>query len=151
MILFTTHLEVQSPVRCGDCFGPVPLYALPPTYNDEEHYGVVKWAADYQACDRLQMGCATGERFGLREMSHFGSSLSRRGREVCRVIERKTGTPTYYHLFRWKGRGLAAERRRACPGCGGAWLLPARRHERFDFRCEACRLLSNIAFSLPGR
>jgi predicted nucleic acid-binding Zn ribbon protein len=151
LVLFTTYLDAAPPVRCGACFGAVPLYRIPPTYNGDEYHDLLRWEADYQACDRLQMGCQTGERFGLREMSRLDSSLIRRGRAVCRTIEEKTGVPTYYHLFRWTGRSLAAERRRTCPGCGGAWLMSERWHDRFDFRCDPCRLLSNVAHSLAGR
>ena len=35
LILYTTHVSMESPVRCGDCFGPVPLYSLPSTWDGE--------------------------------------------------------------------------------------------------------------------
>ncbi|MBC8135173.1 MAG: DUF2310 family Zn-ribbon-containing protein [Fibrella sp.] len=92
------------------------------------------------------MGCKTGERFGLGEMSSPDSSLTKRGRELCEQITHRTNTPTYY-LFRHHGRSQKRERERRCPICNGDWLLPEPLFERFDFRCDDCRLLSNIALT----
>lgn len=144
-ILFTNYLTLESPLRCGDCFNPVPLYRIPPTYDESEYYDIKAWETDYQACDTLQMNCKTGERFGIREMSEADSSLRRRGRELCADIERGTGKPVYYYLFRYVSRTtLEKERARQCPVCGGAWLLEEPWH-LFNFRCEACRLVSTLS------
>ena len=148
LILYTNYRMVGSPLQCGDCFEMVPLYRIPPTYDDSEYYNVKSWETDYQACDALQMGCKTGERFGLREMASPDSSLTKRGRELCEQINQSTGVPTYYYLFRYHGRSLAKERGRRCPLCGGEWLLAEPLFDRFDFRCDTCRLLSTIALSL---
>lgn len=103
-ILFTDYLTLEAPLRCGSCFDPVPLYRIPPTYDDSEFYNVKAWESDYQACDTLQMNCKTGERFGIREMSEVNSSLSRHGRGLCADIEKGTGKPVYYYLFRYVRR-----------------------------------------------
>ncbi len=97
LILYSNYAALESCLRCGACFGPLPLYEVPPARDmmGELHDKIMGWQSDYQACDTLQMGCATGERFGLREMSHHESSLSKRGRELCRRIEAGTGVPTY--------------------------------------------------------
>ena len=55
---------------------------------------------------------------------------------------------TFYFLSKGRGRSRAAEQARLCPGCGGDWLLEEPRHDCFDFRCESCRLLSNIAWTV---
>ncbi len=88
------------------------------------------------------------ERFGLRELSNAGSSLSRRGRAACARIAKVTGTPTYYYLMRSGGRSLAREHERRCPGCNGRWRLEEPWHRLFDFRCDRCRLVSNIAWEV---
>jgi predicted nucleic acid-binding Zn ribbon protein len=62
LAFFTHYLSSVSPVRCLDCFGIVPLYRLPPVH-DHEHLVLLQWAADYRACDTLQMHCTTDERF----------------------------------------------------------------------------------------
>lgn len=148
-ILFTTFLSNESPLHCGDCFGVVPLYSLCKNRaaNSKAIDGVRSWQVDYQACDTLQMGCSTGEKFGIREMSQFDSSLSKRGRKICEAIEKATQTPTFYYLFRYHGRSEKRERERKCPSCGGDWRLAETLHDKFDFKCEDCRLLSNLAFS----
>ncbi|WP_157778689.1 DUF2310 family Zn-ribbon-containing protein [Massilia violaceinigra] len=45
-------------------------------------------------------------------------------------------------------RRAAQEARRRCPGCDASWHSPATPHGMFDFRCDRCRLLSNLAFNL---
>jgi predicted nucleic acid-binding Zn ribbon protein len=60
-LLYTYYVALDSPLRCGDCFDPVPLYRIPPTYEDE-YYNVISWQSDYQSCDSLQMNCRTLER-----------------------------------------------------------------------------------------
>lgn len=147
LILYTNYRMIGSPLQCGDCFESIPLYQIPPTYDDSEYYNLKSWETDYQACDTLQMGCETGERFALREMSSPISSLTKRGRELCEQITQSTNTPTYYYLFRYHGRSLAKERERRCPACNGEWLLPEPLFDRFDFRCDNCRLLSTIALN----
>jgi predicted nucleic acid-binding Zn ribbon protein len=147
LILFTNYLTTESPLRCGDCFGTIPLYVFPRTYDDE-YYNVITWQCDYKACDRLQMGCKTGERFGSREISKIDSSLSRRGIEICNQITNLTGLPTYYYLYRYNDQKRLVEEKRKCPSCGGDWLLKESLHELFDFKCDQCRLLSNISWSV---
>lgn len=145
LYLFTTFLQNDPPLSCGDCGGTVPLYRIPKSEGGGSH-GILSWTADYQACDTLQINCSTGEKFALREMGELKSSLSRRGLEICREVERLTGTPTYYYLHRYRGRSKKSERARLCPSCDGAWLLPEAWHNKFSFRCDKCRLLSNLAY-----
>jgi predicted nucleic acid-binding Zn ribbon protein len=149
-ILYTSYSSLEPTLRCGDCFGPVPRYEITDTQPPKSLFDQIRgWESDYQACDSLQMGCSTGEKFGLREISNYDSSLSKRGREICDIITATEGIPTYYYLHRYRGRSKASERRRKCPSCGGEWLLGEQLHELFDFKCDRCRLLSNIALSIP--
>ena len=140
-------MHLEAPLRCLRCEGPVPLYRLPRPISGQ-YSGVLAWEANYQACDALQMNCAVGERFGARQMSNPASELSRSGIAVCKEIERRTKRPVYYYLYRPNGRSRLAEMRRKCPGCGGAWLLKKPLHEKFDFRCDKCHLLSNIGWDV---
>src|SRR5262249_48613682 len=145
-VLFTTYLAVDSSLTCGDCFRSVPLYRIPHT-DAQSYQDILFWQSNYRACDHLQMACTTGERFGMRELSHVGSALSLEGRGVCEKITNLTGIPTYYYLYRYKGRSRTSETKRLCPACGGSWLLQERWH-LFDFRCDRCRLVSNIAWDI---
>jgi predicted nucleic acid-binding Zn ribbon protein len=146
-ILFTHYVSLESPLRCGDCFGVVPLYKIPYTYDDE-YYDIIIWTSDYQACDSLQMNCSTGERFGTQQISRHDSSLSKRGIEICSKISKVTGIKTYYYLYRNTSLGRNAELNRKCPSCGGEWLIDNPLHDKFDFCCNKCSLLSNISWSV---
>jgi predicted nucleic acid-binding Zn ribbon protein len=144
-ILCTDFIEHGSPVKCGSCFADVPLYHLPKTSNSDDYTNILAWMGDYRACDTLQMNCTTGERFGIRQMSDPHSSLSKQGREICDRLTALTTKPTYYNLYRYKARSiLTTERQRKCPNCHGEWLQGEPWH-RYDFKCEICRLVSNIA------
>lgn len=143
-VLFTHFLSISPPVRCLDCFRPVPLYRLPYPH-DEEHFGLLHWAADYRACDTLQMDCTTGERFGEGQLYRHDSSLSREGRDLAKRLETLVGKPVYYWLLKVRGRSREVELARKCPSCGGKWRLKRRLFGVFNFRCKRCRLLSCVA------
>jgi len=145
-ILYTNYLLIESPLHCGNCFGNIPLYKIPHTSSGEYH-DIVCWQSDYQACDNLQMNCTTGERFGLREMSRHDSSLTKQGLKICEIISKSTKIPTYYYLYRHYGRSKKAEMARRCPSCNQEWLIKTVLHELYDFRCDKCHLLSNIALN----
>lgn len=147
LILFTHYLSQESPLGCGSCFNQIPLYWIP-LNNADDYDDIVAWQSDYQSCDSLQMGCTTGERFASREMSRLDISLSKRGIDICRKIEKSTNLLTYYYLYRYNGRNMATEKNRRCPSCAGEWRLKETLHRLFDFRCDNCRLLSNIAWSV---
>ncbi len=143
LLLYTHYLNELPPVRCLDCYLPVPLYRLP-YVGYKEHLVILQWAADYVACDTLQMHCTTGERFGEAQLARHDSSLSSNGRELCRELEEAVGLPVYYYLHKTRGRSASSEAARRCPSCGGEWRLPSPLH-RFDFRCDRCRLLGAMA------
>ena len=146
-MLFTTFLDKEPPLRCMHCNGTVPLYRLPHPKMGE-HSGLLSWKSNYQACDSLQMNCTVGERFGTRQLSDPMSSLSRSGVAVCKEIMELTSRPVYYYLYRYSTRSSSADLRRTCPRCGGPWLLKTPLHHRFDFKCDKCHLLSNIAWNV---
>lgn len=147
-MLFTTYAYLESPLRCGTCFGPIPLYRIPPTYDDAEYYDIRCWETDYQACDELQMGCQTLEKRATQELSRLHSSLSRQGLKICQKLTASSGIATYYYLYRSGGRSVEREKARRCPSCRGEWLLPGPLHGKFDFKCDRCHLLSNIAWNV---
>jgi predicted nucleic acid-binding Zn ribbon protein len=43
---------------------------------------------------------------------------------------------------------IAVERIRKCPKCARGWALSEPFHGKFDFLCEHCRFISNIAFDV---
>ncbi len=145
-ILKTNYISLESPLRCGKCYLPVPFYRIPATY-DAEYSDIIAWQSDYQSCDSLQMNCSTLERASTRELSRVDSSLSLHGREICNKIFQLTQRPTYYYLYRYGGRSRAQELKRRCPSCNGDWLSEPPWH-LFDFKCDTCHLVSNIAWDV---
>lgn len=145
-ILYTSHETLDPPLRCGECFWPVPLYRFPKTYDDS-YYDIICWQSDYHSCDRLQMNCQTLERSALRELGQCTSSLSKQGRSICQRVQELVGKPVYYFLYRYRVQSRQKqERTRTCPSCGGAWLREVPLHFRFGYKCDTCLLLANIAY-----
>jgi len=146
-VLFTTYTSLESPVRCLDCFGSVPLYRLP-LMPSGEFYELICWKSDYQSCDSLQMNCANLEAACTRQLSSLKSTLTMQGLVQCKTLFKSTNKPFYYYLYRNNGRSLSSEKKRCCPSCGGQWLLNESLHSLFYFKCDNCHLLSNIAFNV---
>lgn len=148
LILFTTFMTASPPLRCGACFDPIALYRVPATNEAGNHQDVLRWQDTYQAIDWLFIGSGPGERFAHDQLSRFDSELSADGRKLAGELEKKVRVPVYYYLSKHFGRSDQAERRRKCPSCGKAWLRKEPLHRIFDFQCERCRLLSNVAFDV---
>jgi len=150
-----------SPVQCGDCFLPVPLYRIPATQEPmmgnapAGHWSLLQWEHYHRACEGFWLrshplmgkeDARTPERYAVRQLERIDSGLIKCGRRFCAMIEESTGRPTYYALTRLgDARSVRKEWLRPCPACGGAWLLDQPWHGRFCFRCEPCRLVSEIA------
>ncbi|WCE30405.1 Zn-ribbon-containing protein [Vibrio sp. SCSIO 43137] len=147
-VLYTTYVHTCSPLRSGESLLPIPLYRNPPTLNGD-HKSVIKWQTEWQACDEIQMGGACkAEHAALREITDIGSDLFRRGWDLRGRIEYLTGIPTYYYQYRVGGVSLADEKQRRCPKCGGEWLLNEPLHDIFYFKCDRCRIVSNISWDM---
>jgi predicted nucleic acid-binding Zn ribbon protein len=148
-ILYTTYLSLESPVRCLDCFGSVPLYTFP-VMPSGEFYEIICWQSNYQACDSLQMNCTVLEKSTTRQLSDVQSQLSVSGRQHCKTLQSLVGKPFYYYLYRANARSLTSEKKRLCPSCGQPWHLEDRLHSIFQFKCDRCRLVSNLAWNISG-
>ncbi|GAA5190550.1 Zn-ribbon-containing protein [Ferrimonas gelatinilytica] len=148
-VLYTTYVHSSSPVRDGDSFQPVPLYRLPASFNGD-HKALIKWQTEWQACDELQMaGSGAVEHAALNEIASVESVLFRRGWDLRGRLEYLTKVPTYYYLYRVGGSSLEEERERPCPRCGSRdWALESPQHDLFAFKCEPCRLVSNLSWDL---
>ncbi|HLD35982.1 MAG TPA: DUF2310 family Zn-ribbon-containing protein [Planctomycetota bacterium] len=148
-ILFTTYISFESPLRCGDCFGVIPLYRIPKTYDDE-YNDIIIWQSDYQSCDSLQMHCTVGEKFGINQISKLDSALTKVGMKVCKSIQKATKKKTYYYLYKGIGKSYRSEISRKCPSCNGNWYQKESIHDIFYFLCKKCGLLSNIAWNIKS-
>jgi predicted nucleic acid-binding Zn ribbon protein len=148
-LLYTTYLLLESPVRCLDCFGTVPLYTFS-VMPSGEFYEIICWQSNYQACDVLQMNCTVLEKSTTRQLSDVQSQLSISGRQHCETLSSLVGKPFYYYLYRANARSLTAEKKRQCPSCGQPWYLEERLHSIFRFKCDRCRLVSNLAWNISA-
>lgn len=145
-ILYTTHLQSCSPIHSGEDFSPIPLYKQ---VKNQPHLSqdLIKWQENWQACDQLQMNGAGLEQVALKEISQPDSPLSKHGRYLAQELERTTRIPTYYYLYRVGGNSLTEEQQRRCPSCDSPWSLPQPLFDIFHFRCEKCRLISNLSWN----
>lgn len=144
IILETNFYTLESPITCGICRCPIPFYRLDLT--EDNLLGVKIWNETYSRCDGLFIGSGVGEYWGYRQISSFSSALSQEAYKLCRDIEKTTHNPTYYFLSKYYGRSKNEEKKRRCPKCRGKWLLKTPWHGYYHFKCDRCRLLSNIAW-----
>ncbi|WP_427976847.1 Zn-ribbon-containing protein [Agarivorans sp.] len=148
-VLYTNYLQTCSPLRCGEHFTPIPLYRLPAVANGD-HKQLIKWQEDWSACDQLQMNGSILEHGALNEISQINSRLFRRGYDLCKRLEYLTKVPTYYYLYRVGGESLTSEQNRTCPNCHSDWRLEHSVHDIFDFKCDSCRLVSNLSWDFKS-
>ncbi|MCK3657325.1 hypothetical protein A4G18_00975 [Pasteurellaceae bacterium Pebbles2] len=145
-VLYTTHLQSCSPLHNGNNLAPIPLYK---SLKNTPHLAMdlIKWQENWQACDQLQMNGSALEHQALNEISSVDSQLFKHGNALRQEIEQTTQTPTYYYLYRIGGESLAQEQQRRCPICQGDWRLAQPISDLFYFKCDQCRLVSNLSWN----
>lgn len=142
-ILITNYITIESPIFCGTCDEPVPLYRLP-KYYDHGYAAILSWESDYISCDTLQMNCWVGERWASNQMEDLKSTLTKQGLKICETLENLTNTPVYYYLHNYS-KYKEDDLSRTCPGCNSNWGLQEQLHDRYDFKCDQCRLVSTLS------
>lgn len=143
LVLFTTFLSLESPVRSDNGLRPIPVYRLPSSARKVAQE-ILSWQTAYNLCDTLQMNCSIGEQFGLREVTRIDSALSKEGLRVREQLEVSARKPVFYYLYTPPPSVGIAFDRSACPVCGSTeWRMPSLLCNLFDCKCDACRLLSN--------
>ena len=144
-ILYSRFNETCSPLRCAAHFAPVPLYKGASTQPDHEQ--LIRWQLQYQALDEIQMQQSRVlEKSAERSLQQLHSKLNQQGRMLARNLEQTSNKPVFYALYSGSSRNCETEANKTCPGCGGNWRLAQPLHDLFDFKCDTCRLLSNIAW-----
>lgn len=145
-VLYTTYVHTCSPLRCGESFMPVPLYKIPPVFNGDQK-AIVKWQTEWQACDEIQMaGAFQAEFAALSEIQDVESLLFRKGWDLRGRIEYLTQVPTYYYQYQVGGTEKEIEQNRPCPRCGGDWRLSEPLHDLIYFKCDHCKIVSNLSW-----
>lgn len=144
-ILYSRFSETCSPLRCGEHFAPVPLYKFSALTDDHEQ--LIRWQLQYQALDEIQMQQKRVlHKSAERSLQQLNSKLNKQGRALARRFERISLTPVFYALYSGSSENCIAETDKRCPGCNGNWRLAEPLHDIFDFKCDSCRLVSNIAW-----
>ena len=138
LVLYVEYLESSSPLRCGECFGSLPLYRLPPT-SGGEYWDLHDWAGSYGAVLELHMG-GPAESWADAELASADSELSLLGRKVAQRVQDVAGVRTFYYLLQSYSEP-GAER---CPECDSGWRCEPAWHGRFEYRCDDCLLLADI-------
>lgn len=146
LILYTTHLDSCSPIRSGQDLKPIPVYRLLKE-QPELAQAIIQWQENWQACDQLQMNGTVLEKHALQEISEIQSALSQQGLALSQAITEATGISVFYYLYRL-GKDPEIEQNRPCPNCGKKWRLAKPLHEIFHFKCNDCRLISNLSWEL---
>ena len=134
-MLYAFEGSHESPICCGNCKKPIPLYKFPVTELSKEHISATSWRSAYAAVDRLWM-YSLSDRFTCKQMSNPVSALMKVGKELCESYESLTGKPFYLYLCqRYKTRKL-------CPVCGGDWKCKDE-ESVVDYKCDVCKLVSD--------
>ncbi|WP_150539760.1 Zn-ribbon-containing protein [Actinobacillus vicugnae] len=145
-VLYTTHLDSCSPIWGGEDFCAIPLYKVTKR-NQQLGEQLIKWQENWQACDQLQMNGGALEQAALAQISEVGSELSQAGIALCRSLEAESGIVTFYYLYRL-GSDVDEEHKRKCPKCHGEWKLAEPLHQLLHFKCDKCRLVSNLSWEV---
>ena len=144
-VLYTRFSDTCSPLRCGADLAPVPLYQL--AGNDTDHEALIRWQLQFQALDEIQMQQQRVlVKSAERSLQQINSRLNRQGRQLARQLAKRNNISVYYALYSGSSSNCQNESTKRCPGCGADWRLSAPLLQLFDFKCDNCFLLGNIAW-----
>jgi len=86
------------------------------------------------------------EESALAQITDTQSTLFKHGYHLAQEIERHSGIPTYYYLYRIGGESREAELQSYCPMCKRNWTLNQPLFDFLYFKCDHCRLVSNLSW-----
>jgi predicted nucleic acid-binding Zn ribbon protein len=148
LYLYTNMLDPESPVKSPEFEISFPLYDFPIRPQTREYLN--RWADAYRDHDSVWIGSGALEIAAYKQLADPRSELAEEGRGYCKEIEKATGKPTYFYLYRYYGH-RSGEENRPCPMCGHRWTVKkpsaAYNFAAFQFRCDKCRLVSHIGDS----
>lgn len=146
LILFCSFSATNSVLYCAEHFAPVPLYKVGRS-SGEDFESLVRWQLQYQALDEIQMQEARVLlKSAEQSLQGFYSGLNQQGYKQAKALSKELQKPVYYYLYSGSSSDCSLDAGKKCPCCGSDWQLTESWHGLFDFRCEPCQLLSNIAF-----
>ncbi len=131
-MLYTDIGMQESPLFCGDCGKPVPLYKLPAVLDKEGESRFLVWQSQYRALHQLDIQNYSPD-YTEREIYDPTSRINKMGRALCRAIEGAKSVPVFYHLERKKAM------EDSCPLCHREWSRTAN-EEISSQLCTFCRI-----------
>ncbi len=132
-MLYTDFGTPESPLICGDCGKPVPIYKLPEIPDAEGQSRILNWQEQFQAMQKLGM-FNYDTAYTDAQLYGAATRLNKMGRSLCKTLEKATSIPVFYHLEQNK-----AEKGAACPICGSEWSRTANA-ELAGNLCTHCRI-----------
>jgi predicted nucleic acid-binding Zn ribbon protein len=120
----------ESPITCGDCGSPMPLYKLPKIFGEKDYYTVREFEREYQSVEQLWISCLD-DKFTFKQRNSRFSPLVKKGRKICKAFEKATGIKFYYYI------PLDDDAVSKCPFCGKDWGT------RDNYKCDDCRLVAH--------
>ncbi len=132
--LYTDMMAEESPVLCGDCGKPVPLYKLPMICDKEGRSVFLNWQDEFKALQKLDAHNYSSELEG--ELHNADSRLNKTARGLCRALEKAKNVPVFCHMERARSRGDN------CPACGNP-MVKFEGEATSGLACEACRITAH--------
>lgn len=146
-LIYDRENEGESPLVCGDCMNPVPLYLVPYLFNDKEHLTILSWFNAKEAMDTLWI-YGLWDKFTYREKVYHNSKLNREGRKISKELERVLKAPVYYYIryicepydmdSSCIPECFTREFPEVCPICKSEWTTES----KFN-KCKKCRLITD--------
>ena len=115
-ILDGSMKQHESPVICGDCENPVPLYRLPCKNEQTLHTELIAWHNTYSGLiDMAEAGLAP---IGVieKELNDVNSPAIQWGLDYCRTLAKYSKKQAYLHVEHKEGNVTTK-----CPKCGKIW------------------------------
>ncbi len=132
--LYTDMMAEESPVLCGDCGKPVPLYKLPMILDNEGRSVFLNWQEQFKAMQKLDVYNYSAEL--EKDVYDPSSRLNKTARGLCRALEKAKNVPVFCHMERARATG------NACPVCGNE-MAPFAGEGISGLACEGCRVTSH--------
>ncbi|KKO47353.1 nucleotide-binding protein [Arsukibacterium ikkense] len=146
LLLFTTFSDNCSPLRNMADLAPLPLYQWQPA-DGGDHENLIRWQIQFQALDEIQQQQQRVlQKTAENSLQQYHSVLNRQGRQLATKISQRNTLPVYYALYSGSSTDCHADATKRCPGCGADWQLSTPLLALFDFKCDSCCLVSNIAW-----
>ena len=136
----------ESPILCGKCLKPVPLYRLAKIEGEVDHDRLVRWQTAAHAM-RLLWHYGLWDNFTYREKSDPKSALNIAGLELRKEYEKAIGAPVYYFVHYSNVNDFFEPLQvneygipEVCPICNSKWTA-----DKNFLYCNKCRLITHSA------